>query len=174
MSEIDFSCKVFFGAILCGKLRSNGKIVSGQILGKYNKSFAKWRQIRRMLHIVIFSIWGPLLMQWATNTTLLIIKFNSAYTATYALFLDNLLIDPILINICTLAGIGARQSRNRSLFYWNSAPKFIYLKPKWPKKDCLYTMLCSAWKSCLLCRLFSLAIRNNVTVWINNADLLQM
>ena len=54
MSEIDFSCKVFFGAILCGKLRSNGKIVSGQILGKYNKSFAKWRQNRRMLHKFIF------------------------------------------------------------------------------------------------------------------------
>ena len=35
-TKIDLLCKVFFGAILRGKTRSYGEIVSGQILGNHN------------------------------------------------------------------------------------------------------------------------------------------
>ena len=52
-TRIDLLCKIFFGAILCGN--SNGKIVSGQILGKYNKCFAKRRQPKQ----ASFSIGAP-------------------------------------------------------------------------------------------------------------------
>ena len=50
-----FCAKFSLGQFYVAKTRSNGKIVSGQILGKYNKCFAKRRQPKQ----ASFSIGAP-------------------------------------------------------------------------------------------------------------------
>ena len=74
-TKIDLLCKVFFGAILCGN--SNGKIVSGQILGKYNKCFAKRRQPKQ----ASFSIGAPSDAEGSLTVLLLWTSFKWHYMA---------------------------------------------------------------------------------------------